>query len=187
MKCYTVLATLLLVAADAPQQAREQADVRALQGFWVLKTTEYLGEKADQDPTEDPLRKLLDYRRATTAEEREVPVDYRQHRTTVEFNGGSFEFRQWIWPFNGEPGGVDSTVGEYKLDLRRNPPVMERHYEFRYGKHREERTVYCTYLVKGDTMLWCVSLTNNPKNLPAEFTTDKDEDVVLLTWKREKK
>src|SRR5262249_15624147 len=44
----------LIEALVARKRSREMS---ALQGVWVLKTTEYLGEKADQDPTDDELGK----------------------------------------------------------------------------------------------------------------------------------
>jgi hypothetical protein len=52
----------------------------ALQGFWVLKAAEYMGETTGQDPTdeEDYLRHLL---RLRQPEERELPIDFRKERT----------------------------------------------------------------------------------------------------------
>ncbi|MBV9123303.1 MAG: hypothetical protein JO112_08100, partial [Planctomycetes bacterium] len=47
---------------------------------------------------------------------------------------------------------------------------------------------WCFYEVSGDTLRLCTRFTNNaPDNLPARFATDRDQDVVLLTFKRPKK
>ena len=51
----------------------------ALQGLWVLKTTEYLGEKADQDPADDELERLYS-RRRIPAELQELDEDTSQLR-----------------------------------------------------------------------------------------------------------
>jgi uncharacterized protein (TIGR03067 family) len=186
MKRYSILAAFLLVSADTPKQSPEKADVEALQGFWVLKTTEYLGEKADQDPTEDELAKLVEYRRRLP-EERELEMNFRNQRKTLEFKGNTFEYREWIRPFSGEEGRVWSDKGTYKLDVSRSPKVMERKITISELPGHETTTYYCIYSVKGDVLQFCLNLSSDPKKLPTTFVTDKDEDVVLLTFRREKK
>src|SRR2546423_1434030 len=121
-----LVAPLLLAAAPRPILTPEKADIAALQGFWVLKTTEYLGLKENQDITECPIEKKVLKLRRGTAEEREVPVNFKKYRTTLEFKGNSYDFRRWFVPFNGGEGGIDSQQGTYKLDVSQSPRVMEK-------------------------------------------------------------
>src|SRR5436190_2053031 len=67
-------AVIEAVASRDRSRARE-----ALQGLWVVKTTEYLGEKATQDPTDVvEIEKLRSYR-SRPAEERELPEDFTEY------------------------------------------------------------------------------------------------------------
>ncbi len=177
-----LLVALAPISADTPKQDPEKADVAALQGTWVLKTTEYLGEKADQDPTEDEIGKRW-LRRAVMAEERELEEYLSERRTILEFKGRTADYRQWIRPLCGGEGGIRSFKGPYRLRAGNTPKILERQFE----TGREQTTVYSIYSIQGDTLLLCLSLSNDPKRLPKTFSTDKDEDVVLLTFRREKK
>lgn len=178
----TIFVALLLISADAPKQTRKQADIAALQGLWVLKVTEFRGLRAEQDPVEDePAKRLRSQRRI--AEERELPDDSRQYRTTLEFRGNTFEHRQWIAFLDGEGGRVRLVKGTYTIDDRRRPPVME----WRGGEGKEVRSVSWIYSVRGDALQCCIHLSNDPERLPTTFATDKDDDLVLLTYRREKK
>jgi hypothetical protein len=182
----TILGAILLVSADTPIRDEEKADVAALQGFWVLKTTEYMGAKAEQDPTEDELAKLFRYR-SGTVEEREVPEDLAHHRTTMEIKGDTFERREWVGCFNGGEGRVISRIGKYKFDLDRKARMIE------FWAHKaSERGVVpwelnYTYRLDGDTLKLGWHFSNEPSKLPTTFSTDKDEEVVVLTYRREKK
>ncbi len=157
-------------------------EVVALQGLWVLKTTEYLGEKADQDSTDDEFAKL-DSRRRIPAELRGLDEDNSQLRTTLIFKGRTFEWRQWTARFSGGVGEVTSIEGIYHLDVDRSPKVMEKRCKPGCTRDESEITSWI-YSVQGDTLLICASLTNDPRRLPTQFVTVKDKDVVLLTFKR---
>jgi uncharacterized protein (TIGR03067 family) len=159
-------------------------EVAALQGVWVLKTTEHLGQKADQDPVEDELEKLF-LRRRNPAETRELQDDASIRRTTLAFKGSALVFRQWIVPFNGREGGLTSIEGTYHLDVDRNPKVMVTSWK-RGVDQGEIQVGHCIYSVRSDTLLMCVSFNADPKLLPTKFATEQDADVVLLTYKREK-
>jgi uncharacterized protein (TIGR03067 family) len=174
-------ATRLLHTLAGRIRARE---VAALQGLWVLKTTEYLGEQADQDPTEDELEKLF-ARQRDPVEKREVVADARQRRTTLAFKGETFEQRQWIVPVYGGAGRVISIRGTYQLDVDQSPKAMERIWE-EDTNLRRTHAAYCIYSVQGDTLLMCVNFNNDPGHLPTEFATGVNEDVALLTFKRER-
>jgi hypothetical protein len=51
-----------------------------------------------------------------------------------------------------------------------------------------ERITYASYSVEGDTLRLGITLfSNDPKKLPAKFVTDSDDDVVVLTYRRERK
>jgi hypothetical protein len=171
-----VLLVESLVAGDA---ARE---VAALQGLWILKTTEYLGEKADQDPEEDELEPLF-ARRRVPVEERELVEDARERRTTLAFKGDTFERRQWGCFSCGGVGHPISVKGTYSLDVGRSPKVMERWWQD-HGPREETHVTYCIYTVRGDTLLMSVNIGNDPEYLPRKFSTAEDENVVLLTFKR---
>jgi uncharacterized protein (TIGR03067 family) len=164
-------------------------DRAALQGRWVLKTTEWLGQKADQDPTDEEhekYRSTLGWRSSPgrLAEEREMPEDFTKYRTTMEFKGRTFEHRQWAWRFRGG-GGVNSTQGTYSLDVHRNPKVLEEVWkdpvteEFHVDRY--------VYEVRGDTLQVCLTFNADPRHLPTKFVADADEDVLLLTWKRQQR
>jgi len=179
-----LLAAPLLLAAAPPTQTAEKADIAALQGFWVLKTTEYLGEKANQDPTDCPIEKRLLKLKRRTAEERELPEDLKKYRITLEFKGNGYDYRRWAVPFDLDEGYIESIKGKYKLDVKRTPRVMEQ----RFVRVPFGRIIgYCTYQVRGDTLKMGVHLAGDKKNLPKTFTTDKDEDVAVLTFRRERK
>jgi hypothetical protein len=164
----------LLVDADAAREAV------ALQGVWVLKMTEYLGEKAEQDPVEDELEKLR-ARHRTPVEELEVVEDLSQRRTTLAFNNNSFEFRLMSIQYPG----FHTVKGTYLLDVERSPMVMERSWE-EQGIREETHVSYSTYSLQGNTLRMCVSLSNDRRRLPTKLETADDEDIVLLTFKREK-
>jgi uncharacterized protein (TIGR03067 family) len=168
-------AALLVESLVAKDRARE---VAALQGLWILKTTEYLGEKADQDPVEDELE-ILFSRQRIRVEERELVEDLSERRITLAFKGNSFEFRQLSF----HQGGFHTFKGTYHLDVDRSPKVMERRWE-EHGVRDETHIFYSVYSLQGDTLLMCVSLNNDPRRLPTKFSTAEDEDVVLLTFKR---
>jgi hypothetical protein len=165
--------------------SREDSRARGpLQGLWVLKTTEYLGERANQDPTDEAEIHRLGCLRSEVAEERELTEDLRKHRTTLEFKGWTFEYRRWDVGRCGAPSHTASTQGTYHLDVHRKPKVLKKVWvdplfvepQIRYG----------IYSVEGDTLQVCIHFNQELKDLPTTFKTDKDEDVVLLTFKRER-
>jgi uncharacterized protein (TIGR03067 family) len=181
------LAALLLVSAAPPRPASEKADVAALQGFWVLKTTEYLGLKGERDPTESEHAKLWAVRLADLPEERALAVkELKKQRTTLEFKGNTYEWRQWRYAFVRRRSGVESTKGTFKLDVRRKPKVMERRYAEPGGA---KAISYGIYTVQGETLRLCVNFRapEDPKKLPKSFVTDDEEEVALFTFRREKK
>lgn len=164
----------LLVAGDAAREAV------ALQGVWVLKMTEYLGEKAEQDPVEDELEELR-RRLRTPVEAREVVEDLSQRRTMLAFHNNSFEFRLWSIQYPG----FHTVKGTYFLDVEQSPKVMVRSWE-EHGIRDETHDSYSTYSLQGDTLRMCVSRSNDQRRLPTKLETADDEDIVLLTFKREK-
>jgi uncharacterized protein (TIGR03067 family) len=183
-----ILAAALLISAAPPPRPSEKADLAALQGVWVLKTTEYLGEKADQGPTESVIEEALAYRRALP-EEREIVRDrLKRYRTTLEFKGATFVCRFWFTPLDGGEGGwVRAIKGSYTLDVSRHPRVMAR---LPPRKRRDGGKAPCSYLglysLQGDTLKLCVNVEDQTK-LPQKLATGDDEDVVLLTFRRERR
>jgi uncharacterized protein (TIGR03067 family) len=159
----------LVEALVARKRSREMA---ALQGVWILKTAEYLGEKADQDPTDNELEKLFS-RQQTPAEERELVEDNSRGRTTLAFKGGTFENRQWIIGFGCGKGYLRSIEGTYDLDVDRSPKVMKRRWQ-EHGVRDEIHLRYCIYSLQSDTLLMCFSLKDDPRCLPTRFATTED-------------
>ena len=45
---------------------------------------------------------------------------------------------------------------------------------------------HVAYSVEGDTMRWAMHKSDRLSKLPRSFTTGKDPDVVVLTFRREK-
>ncbi len=58
---------------------------------------------------------------------------------------------------------------------------MERRYQ-----HNHWETGYSLYSVRGDTMRWFLRDWGDLEDLPTTFATDRDPDVYLLTFKRER-
>jgi len=127
-------------------------------------------------------------------EDRERELDLKKYRTTLTIKGNAFVIRQ---------KGRVSAKGQFRLHVDTKPKVMERRTtKFDYSFHEAsssvfsgEDTWYSIYSLEGDTLKWCFrELTNERgvltpgglKDLPAKFATDRDEDVYLLTFKREK-
>jgi hypothetical protein len=185
---------LFLTSPPASTSARRRDDLRALQGTWVLQTVEWLGEKTEQDATLDTSDLMQEYRHRL-AEERALPQDRTRYRTTLSVKANAFEFRQ---------SGRVSAVGHFRLHLGRTPKVMERRTtRFTYFIHdvscsrfADTDTYFCIYSLEGNTLKWCqregtdakgLSAPASLKALPATFATGQDEDVYLLTFKRERR
>jgi hypothetical protein len=165
---------------------KRNREMAALQGIWVLKTAEYLGEKAGQDPTDDDELDKLFSRQQTPAEERELSEDTRQYRTTLAFKSVSFEYRHWIRGFGSGGDGYPRLIeGTYSLDVDRSPKIMIRRWQ-EEGMRDEIHLRSCIYSVQGDTLRMCFNLEKDAQRLPRRFVTHEDKDVVLLTFKRER-
>jgi hypothetical protein len=158
----------------------EAEDTKALQGTWVWQTAEWLGEKADQDAllSDVDLRREYLHRKP---EERELPQDRKKWRTTLTVKGNAFTFQVTKLSWDGDTESTWSWGGTFTLDVSKGKKVMERRYE---DIHLE--TGYSLYSVQGDTMRWCLSYPGGPDDLPTKFATDRDPDVFLLTFKRER-
>jgi hypothetical protein len=157
----------------------EAEDARALQGTWVLQSAEWLGERTDQDALLSDVDLRRDYLRRK-AEERELPQDRKEQRTTLIIKGNAFDFEMMREPFGGGGPVRCSWGGTFALDVSRARKVLVR----RYGGNPPE-TGYALYSVQGDTMRWCLRDPGGPDDLPTKFAADRDPDVFLLTFKRE--
>jgi hypothetical protein len=176
-----------LLAAGPPAPSPEKADVAALQGLWVLKTSEYLGEKAILDPVDESYlwkRRILSARQP---EERELPIDLKKFRTTLRFKGNTFEMRKWYVPFCGEEGGrVETIKGTYRLDVSRRPKVLKRWAKVWFLAVDAGKSVDCYYDVKGDTLrlaVWKDEVARRPKS----FDTWKEKGLLVMVYRREGK
>jgi hypothetical protein len=185
-------AAFLLVSGDTPRQDRAKvkftSDLELIQGIWVLKTTECCGLKADQDPTEDETycRREIEQRRL--AEQRELPTHAFDERTILEIKDTAFVFRNGVAVSTN--GGcirtTESTEGTITLNSSPEPRVMTKRLTQPAIVDGDE-TVYASYSVKGNTLRLGIELLNDPMKLPTTFVTDKDKNVVVLTFKRGKK
>jgi uncharacterized protein (TIGR03067 family) len=162
---------------------KAKEDLAALQGCWVLKTAEWCGLRCDQDPADQKTY----HTRTSPVELTELPRDLRNERTTLKIVGASFVWRHGIAATTN--GGcirkAEETEGTIVLDTSRKLPVMTRQLvqPFAIGG---EKTYYAVYTVKGDTLRLAMEYSNDPKKLPAAFVTDNNQDVVVLTFKRER-
>jgi uncharacterized protein (TIGR03067 family) len=189
----TVLAALFMMSADTLRQASKEDDVEALQGIWVLQTVEQLGEKTDQNAMMDPVDLRREYLNSLP-EERELNPDAKKYRSTLTIKENTFVFREM---------GRTSAEGQFKLHVDKKPKVMKRRtIKFIYHIHEaswsvfsSEDTYYSIYSIEGDTLKWCyrqvvdekgLLTPGGLKDLPAKFATDRDEEVFLLTFKRER-
>jgi hypothetical protein len=184
-------ALALLLVSSNPQrrphpQVRDEEGIEALQGLWVLKTSEWMGERTDLDPADSPIYPSATHS-GSRPEEWELPVDLRDERTTLQINGSNYVWRHLPLVLFGGPGirRPESVPGIIFLDQTRRPPVMVRRYNGWKGGP-DIATARFSYSVKGDTLLLAGTLSDDPKALPTAFLTDKDEDVVVLTFRRER-
>jgi uncharacterized protein (TIGR03067 family) len=177
------VAATLLFSGEPSRVGRVKDDLAVLQGTWVLKTAEYLGERTDQDPEEDELcrKRAL---RGRLDDTRESRADFGEDRTTLTIRGNAFTWRSPpVAAFGGGFNEVEPTRGTLTLDGSRKPRVLTR--QLVEPTSAGEKTVYATYSVEGNTLRLGMFFSNDPKRLPTRFVTDKDEDVVVLTFKRE--
>jgi hypothetical protein len=190
LRVLAAVMAILLVSSDTPRHSRASvkvlSDLEVLQGFWVLKTTEWCGLKADQDPTEDENLRRSE-RLSRRAEERELPIDFSDLRTTLEIEGNTFVYHNGLAVYRG--GCIMTnprTDWTFTLDTSYEPPVMTKRLKEPVIADGDE-TFYASYSVQGNTLWLGIEESNDPKKLPATFVTDKDEHVVVLMFKREKK
>lgn len=175
------LVALAILIGPPQEQYKAISEIEALQGTWVLKTIEQLGEITEQDPTESPVEKLAAYREAI-AEERELAANLNDYRTEFEVKGNSFVWREyWNVRTCGCKGRVVSTEGAFRLDTNQSPMKMTRYF---LDWRAESIELACLFEVKGDTLKWCISLSDTTK-APTRFASD--EEVVVYTFKRLKK
>jgi hypothetical protein len=172
---------------DLSLQGQAKNNLAALQGFWVLKTTEWCGLKTDLDPTEDwtDRRRVIEQR--NPPELWELPSIVREERTTLKINGNAFTG----WDGAAASGNVgcirrtESTEGTITLDTNHNPPILTRRL-LEPAIREGDQNVYASCWIEGNTLRLGIELSNNPKKLPATFVTDRDENIVVPTFKREK-
>ena len=127
-------------------------------------------------------------------EERELKPDGKKYQSTLTIKENTFVFGKM---------GRTSAEGQFKLHVDKTPKVMERRtIKFIYHIHEaswsvfsSEDTYYSIYSIEGDTLKWCYRevvdekgrcTPGGLKDLPTRFATDRDEAVILLTFKRER-
>jgi hypothetical protein len=194
---YGGLATFVLALAAtatfspihvSPRPAALVNDLEALQGTWVLKSTEWCGMSADQDPTDDPTLRRREIAARRLAEERELPTNERNCRTTLKITGSEFVLWNGV-AATSQVGCFSSrelTSGTFTLDSTQRPPIMTRQIEQSQGG--DENTKFLAiYWIQGNTLRLGIERSNDPEKLPASCVTDKDEDVVVLTFRRERR
>jgi hypothetical protein len=212
-KLLVMLVGLAVVIASltgwAPRQAQSHNDLAALQGLWVLKTSEWLGQMAYQDPTEDEW-----YRRAVLRvrlpEERELPIDLQEERTTLEIKGATLIRHNGLRVNRGGCFGTElDSEWTIRLDVTQEPRTMVwrpvqsavRSGEWLayawlrrllsgeawpWGGQPAERILYVSYRVDGDALRLGVVGCDDPERLPALGTVSEDGDAVVLTFRRVK-
>jgi uncharacterized protein (TIGR03067 family) len=175
----------LAALSQALRRDTAKEDFEALQGTWVLATVEWLGEVTPQDESQSPQFRLWRYR-TCEAEERDLPpVRGMLERTTVTFCRNRFEFRQ---------KGRISALGTFQLDVSQHPKVMRRQtttYTYRicnngFGVYPDQGKYASIYSLEGSTLKWCLRNPPGPKGLPIRFATDTDEEVYVLTFRRDR-
>lgn len=183
-----ILPAFLLPSADAADHAAQRDDLKALQGLWILKTVEQCGVKTNQDDSMTPLARRSQ-RLWSLPEERNLLPDWQRlrddYRTTLVIAGDRFVFHQQ---------GRVSAKGQFKLETDKTPKVIERstisyRYHFHdesFSIHSKEGTYHSIYKIEGGVLTWCQWYNGDRKHLPSEFATCDDEDVLLLTFHREK-
>jgi uncharacterized protein (TIGR03067 family) len=176
-------ASLLQVSAIHKQtEAAEKADLKALQGVWVLKAVEWMGLKEDQDDMDD----VIDVKRkklAQMAEDRGQKIKPNDGPIHLTIDGNRITAEQWIWPFNStRERNLSRVKSTFTLDARKKPKIMTRNY----GSEKKPDLRYCLYSVKSNSLRLCFRDGGNAKNLPKGFKTDNEEDVYLFIYKRVK-
>lgn len=177
MKRYALVLIAVLSVPIAPGRLPAN-DVKALQGIWVLKTVEWLGETTDQDTT--TRRSHVGWRPADHCD-----VLFTSGRITLTIDGNLYVLRQ---------GGRETAAGRFTLDVGKWPKVMARHehagYRFYVASYRLfpiDDTFYSIYSLEDDTLRWCQRdlFPRDFHGIPSTFATREDEDVYLLTFKRD--
>jgi uncharacterized protein (TIGR03067 family) len=130
-------------------------------------------------PREDEVERVWLSLLKERVEEREVAEEAADKRTLLEFKGGDFLQRHWDVGDCGVKGHAAWVTGTYHLDVRRHPKVLQKWWD---GTKSTSRGIY---RLDGDTLQVCLRLDGDSTNLPASFATEKDPNVVLLTFKRE--
>lgn len=177
MKQYGLLVLVAVLSVPIGPGRLPENDVKSLQGIWTLKTVEWLGETADQDTTPNVGRRsaLGDH----------CDVLFTSGRITLTIDGSRYVLRQ---------GGRETATGRFTLDVGKWPKVMARHehagYRFHVSSYRLfpiDDTFYSIYSLEHDTLRWCQRdlFPRDFHGIPSTFATREDEDVYLLTFKRD--
>jgi uncharacterized protein (TIGR03067 family) len=152
-------------------------DRKALQGTWVLTSVEWLGEITVQD-TEAGFK-------SPSPSGEHCDLLHTSGRITLTFDGDRYTFRQ---------GERETAMGRFKLDVQSSPRVIERRTDANryavtiagYGLFSADDRFFSSYSLEWDTLRWCQRelFPSDRNSIPRTFAT-KDEDVYLLTFKRE--
>jgi hypothetical protein len=202
----------LVALLGRAEAAVVRADLAALQGLWVLKSSECMGETADdQDPTADGTH-LRYVRLARRPEERELPVDFRDERTTLEFKGDVLVHYNGLQVFRGIGCLWTDPLSEWtiRLNVSREPrtmawrpveptvrPTARAVYDWLRsclsggtrpsGGHPAKRVLYANYQVKGDILRLGVVVADSVARLPdPRGSAGADQDAVVLTFRRDR-
>ena len=71
----------------------------------------------------------------------------------------------------------------YKIDPNKSPKHIDIMAVQSSGK---KKTLHGIYEVKGDEFKICFENGGNPKSRPTKFGTNKEEELVLIVFKRQK-
>ena len=108
--------------------------------------------------------------------------------TSMEINGElapAKEVERTRFTFKGEKLLVRHAKDEGKEEkatFKADPKKSPRHLDITL----RNKTLHGIYEVKGDELKFCFETGDKPENRPTKFATNKEEELVLIVFKRQK-
>jgi uncharacterized protein (TIGR03067 family) len=94
----------------------------------------------------------------------------------VEATRFTFKGQKLLYRHSKDQGKEEE--GTFKVDPKKSPKQLD--------VTTKNKTLHGIYDVKGDELKLCFENGGNPENRPKKFATNKEEELVLIVFKRQK-